>query len=133
MRIYRRVLRDWEKTVHECIDGRVRFLKQRRLNKRKKQVLINRVHLVFLNIVNHPFMCSNIILYIPARPTYCVYNSQLIRINRICDNFNTFVKRHKLLLERLIRQRFWYIKLCNSFQKNCKEVYVYNYTAELHE
>ena len=32
----RRVLRDWEKTVHECIDERVRFLKQRWLNKRGK-------------------------------------------------------------------------------------------------
>ena len=43
------------------------------------------------NIVNYPFMCSTI----PARPTYSVYISQLIRINRICDNFNTFGKRHK--------------------------------------
>ena len=50
------------------------------------------------NIVNYPFMCSNM----PARPTYGVYISQLIRINRICDNFNTFVKRHRLLTERLI-------------------------------
>ena len=35
------------------------------------------------NIVYYTFMCSNI----PAGPTYCVYISQLIRINRICDNF----------------------------------------------
>ena len=35
------------------------------------------------NIVCYPYMCSNI----PARPTYCVYISHLIRINRICDNF----------------------------------------------
>ena len=33
-----------EKTVHECINERVRLLKQRRLNKRKKQVLRNKVH-----------------------------------------------------------------------------------------
>ena len=39
------------------------------------------------NIVNYPFMCSNI----PARPTYGVHISQLIRINRICDKLNTFV------------------------------------------
>ena len=45
----RRVLRDWDKTVHECIDERVRFLKQRRLNKRKKQFLRNKVHLDSLN------------------------------------------------------------------------------------
>ena len=67
------------------------------------------------NIVNYPYMCSNI----PARPTYNVYISQLIRINRICDKFNTFVKRHRLLTEKLIRQGFWYSKLCNSFKKNC--------------
>ena len=59
------------------------------------------------NIVNYPFMCSNI----PARPTYGVYISQLIRINRICENFNNFVKRHRLLTEKLISQGFWYSKL----------------------
>ena len=32
------------------------------------------------NIVNFPYMSSNI----PANPTYGVYISQLIRINRIC-------------------------------------------------
>ena len=47
---YGRVLRDWEKTIHECIDERVRFLKQRRLNKRKKQVLKNKVHLNYNNL-----------------------------------------------------------------------------------
>ena len=52
------------------------------------------------NIVNYPSMCSNI----PARPTYGVDISQLIRINSMCDNFNTFVKRHRLLTERLIRR-----------------------------
>ena len=74
------------------------------------------------NIVNYPFICSNI----PARPTYVVYISQLIRINRICDNFNTFVKRHRLFTERLIRQGFWYNKLRNSFKKFAKR-----YNAEL--
>ena len=59
------------------------------------------------NIVNYVFMRSNI----PARPTYGVYISQLIRINRICDRYNTFIKRHRLLTERLIRQGFWYSKL----------------------
>ena len=42
------------------------------------------------NIVNYPYMCSNI----PAKPTYGVYISQLIRISRICDKFDSFVKRH---------------------------------------
>ena len=67
-------------------------------------------------------MCSNI----PARPTYGVYISQPITINRICDNFNTFVKRHRLLTERLIRQEFWFNKLGNSFKTFAKR-----YNAEL--
>ena len=52
-------------------------------------------------------MCSNI----PAKPTYGVYVSQLIRISRICDNYVSFVKRHRLLTERLIKQGFWYNKI----------------------
>ena len=39
------------------------------------------------NIVNFPYMSSNI----PANPTYGVYISQLIRISRICDTFQSFV------------------------------------------
>ena len=51
-------IRDWEKTVHEYIDERVRFLKQRRLNKRKKQVLIirNKVHLDSLNSLHEKYV-----------------------------------------------------------------------------
>ena len=52
-----------------------------------------------------------------AKPTYGVYVSQLIRISRICDNYVSFVKRHRLLTERLIKQGFWYNKLSVSFKK----------------
>ena len=65
------------------------------------------------NIVNYPYMCSNI----PAKPTYGVYVSQLVRISRICDNYVSFVKRHQLLTKRLIKQGFWYSKLSVSFKK----------------
>ena len=65
------------------------------------------------DIVNFPYMCSNI----PAKPTYGVYISQLIRICRICDNYSSFLLRHKLLTERLVRQGFWYNKLCITFKK----------------
>ena len=58
-------------------------------------------------------MCSNI----QAKPTYGVYISQLIRICRICDNYSSFLSRHKLLTERLVRQGFWYNKLCITFKK----------------
>ena len=50
-----------------------------------------------------------------------MYISQLIRINRICENVDAFVKRHRLLTERLIRQGFWYSKLCNSFKTFAKK------------
>ena len=43
------------------------------------------------NIVNYPYMCSNI----------------------LCK----FVKRHQLLTKRLIKQGFWYSKLSVSFKK----------------
>ena len=41
----RQVLRDWQETVHECIEQRVKCLKQQHVNRRKKHVLKNRVHL----------------------------------------------------------------------------------------
>ena len=68
------------------------------------------------NIVNFPYISSNI----PANPTYGVYISQLIGISRICDTFQSFVLRHRLLTERLIKQGFWYSKLCAFFQEVCE-------------
>ena len=65
------------------------------------------------NIVNFPYMSSNI----PANPTYGVYISKLIKISRICDMFQSFVIRHRLLTERLIKQGFWYSKLCKFFKQ----------------
>ena len=41
----RRVHRDWEETVYKFIDAKIRCLKQRQINKRKKHVLKSRVHL----------------------------------------------------------------------------------------
>ena len=63
-------------------------------------------------------MSSNI----PANPTYGVYISQLIKISRICDMFQSFVIRHRLLTERLIKQGFWYSKLCKIFKQFVKSV-----------
>ena len=64
-------------------------------------------------------MSSNI----PANPIYGVYISQLIRISRICDSFQSFVIRHRLLTERLIKQGFWYSKLCKFFKKFVRRYY----------
>ena len=52
----RQVLRDWEETVHECIEQRVRCLKQRHVNRRKKHVLKNRVHLDYLNKLHENYV-----------------------------------------------------------------------------
>ena len=38
-------------------------------------------------------------------------------ISKICDTFQSFVLRHRLLTERLIKQGFWYSKLCKYFKK----------------
>ena len=64
-------------------------------------------------IVNFPYMSSNI----PTKPTYGVYISQLIRISRICDDYSVFTLRHRTLTTRLIRQGFWYSKLCMAFKR----------------
>ena len=65
------------------------------------------------DIINFPHMCSNI----PAKPTYGVYVSQIIRIARICDNYCTFIERHHRLTSRLIKQGFWHSRLCRVFTK----------------
>ena len=43
--------------------------------------------------------------------------SATISISRICDTFQSFVLRHRLLTERLIKQGIWYSKLCKFFKK----------------
>ena len=57
---------------------------------------------------------------ISANPTYGVYISQLIKISRICDTFQSFVIRHRLLTERLTRQGFGTIN-CVNFSRNLSE------------
>ena len=54
---------------------------------------------------------------IPAKPTYGVYISQLVRIGRICDSFKAFNARHTELTHRLMKQGFKYDKLCRKFKE----------------
>ena len=54
--LWTRVLRDWEETVYKFIDEKIRCLKQRQINKRKKHVLKSRVHLDNLNKL-HENLC----------------------------------------------------------------------------
>ena len=48
---------------------------------------------------------------------YGVYVSQLVRIGRICDNYERFFTRHHLLTSRLVKQGFLYNKLVISFKR----------------
>ena len=63
------------------------------------------------SIVNFPYLSSNI----PSKQAYGVYISQLVRIGRICDNFEQFNDRHYKLTSKLIKQGFWYTRLCYFF------------------
>ena len=69
------------------------------------------------DIVNLPYLDSNI----PVRSAYGVYTSQLVRIGRICEDFTSFVDRHRLLTARLIKQGFSYSKLFITFIKFTKK------------
>ena len=44
-------------------------------------------------------------------------------ISKICDTFQSFVIRHRLLTEGLIKQGFWYSKLCKFFKKFVRRYY----------
>ena len=65
------------------------------------------------SVVRFPFLDGNI----PAKPTYGVYISQLVRIGRICDSFKAFNARHTELTHRLMKQGFKYDKLCRKFKE----------------
>lgn len=69
------------------------------------------------HIVNFPHMDSNI----PSKPAYGVYISQLVRIGRICDNYNSFFTRHHQLTCRLVKQGFLYDKLVTNFKTFCSK------------
>ena len=65
------------------------------------------------HIVNFPFLSSNI----PSFPSYGVYISQLIKYARCCSYYDDFRPRNKMLVERLVFQRYRYERLRNSFKK----------------
>lgn len=69
------------------------------------------------HIVNFPFLDSNI----PVKPAYGVYISQLVRIGRVCEKYDTFAKRNWLMTSKLIKQGYHYTKLCTCFKKFSKK------------
>ena len=65
------------------------------------------------HIVNFPHMDSNI----PSKPAYGVYISQLVRIGRICDSYESFFTRYHQLTCRVVKKGFLYDKLVTSFKE----------------
>ena len=59
------------------------------------------------------YMCSNI----PSKPAYGVYISQLVRIGRICSTYLQFKNKHYDLTAKLVKQGFWYSRLCRAFRR----------------
>ena len=57
---------------------------------------------VIFDIVNFPFLCSNI----PQSPAYGVFVSQLIRYARASNLYADFIMRSQLLTSKLLKQGF---------------------------
>ena len=99
----RQVLRDWEETVHECIEQRVRCLKQRHVNRRKKHVLKNRVHLDYLNKLHENYVlvpadkAANNVIVVCKRYYLDVVLKELESTNtyqEVHSNCSSVVSRH---------------------------------------
>ena len=65
------------------------------------------------NIVNFPFLCSNI----PLSPAYGVYISQCVRYARACTFYHDFLIRCRLLSSKLLNQGYTRSKLIAAFKK----------------
>ena len=65
------------------------------------------------NIVNFPFLSSNI----PQSPTYGVNVSQRIRYARASSAYSDFLVRSRLLTGKLLRQGYNRFKLITTFKK----------------
>ena len=63
------------------------------------------------NIVNFPFLDGDVL----RRPSYKVYNSQLIRFAKVCSHAEDFNARNKCLTAKLLKQGCGYHKLRKGF------------------
>ena len=68
------------------------------------------------DIVNFPFLEDG---DAPHRPSYGVFNSQLIRFAslRVCSHVDDFNACNKYLTAKLLKQGYWYHKLRKAFSK----------------
>ena len=65
------------------------------------------------SIVIFPYLCSNL----PLLPAYGVNIYQLIRCARVCCTYEPFLKRGKLLTNKLMKQEDQQSRLKSSFRK----------------
>ena len=65
------------------------------------------------DIANFPFLDGDV----PRRPSYGVYNSQLIRFARVCSHPDDLNTRNKCLTAKLLKQGYRYRKLRKAFSK----------------
>ena len=70
-------------------------------------------------IVNFPFLDGDV----PRSTSYGVYISQLIRFARASSYVADFNTRNKLLTQKLLKQGYWYHKLCKTFSKFYRRYY----------
>ena len=55
-KVDKRVLNEWEKKVHECIDKRIQLLRTKHINRRKQHVLKSNKHLNYLKDFQQKFV-----------------------------------------------------------------------------
>ena len=63
------------------------------------------------------FAYGRFFTYVPRRPSYGVYISQLIRFARVCSHVDDFNTRNKCLTAKLLKQGYRYHKLRKAFSK----------------
>jgi len=73
-------------------------------------------------IVNFPDLSGNI----PAKQSYGVFVSQLIRYARCCMNESDFVSRTKILVDKLVKQGFKPHILKQVFEKFTMKHFIYS-------
>ena len=70
-------------------------------------------------IVNFPILDGDV----PRTTSYGVYISQRIRFDRASNHVADFNMRNKLLTQKLLKQSYWYHKLCDTFSKFYRRYY----------
>ena len=70
---------------------------------------------------------------VPCRPTYGVYNFQLIKIARVFSHVEDFNARNRWLIVKLLKQSYRYHKFRKAFSKFYRRHYelISNFNVEL--